>query len=275
MPSGLPQEAEVYHVAYVAKPSHEQRILVELPKSFQQFAILVEPETLQQSDHTERQFQILTIPAINHQDADLQLAARDWVDVAARQFTSPLQFMTLQGAQIFWTSGRVAVLAQADRLETVRSALIEASWYEAELRDMEQTLGEAWPQMEEDMPLAFSFNAKAISRRPQLLERFQKVVLIQSRLARLAPHIHCPHLHPPTLASQVGERFRERSRMIHRHEILGEQVEVFEKIYDTCGQRSSDYMLSRTGHFLEMIIIVLLVTQILLWSLELLSSTGQ
>ena len=74
---------------------------------------------------------ILTIPAASQEDADLQAAAaRDWVNAAALEMKSTHQMMTLQGARVFWTTGRIAVLAQSDRLDTVRSALIEASWYE-------------------------------------------------------------------------------------------------------------------------------------------------
>lgn len=268
LPAGLPKDSELQQVAFVSEKDSGQRLLLELPLPFQRFAV----EAKIDSGST---LQILTIPTSNHQDADLQLAARDWVGAGAAENKSPLEMMTLQGAQVFWTAGRVAVLAQGDRLETLRLALIEACWYESELRDIERTLGEAWPQMEADLPLAFAFTEKALTKQPQLMKRFQQVLLIRARLARLGPQVHAPYLHPPTLASQVAERFRERSRMIHRHEFLGEQVEVFEKIYDTCGQRASDFVQSRTGHMLEWIIIVLLVTQILLWGFELLTSVGQ
>jgi hypothetical protein len=52
--------------------------------------------------------------------------------------------------------------------------------------------------------------------------------------------------------------------MMHRHEFLGEQLEVFERVYEMCGQRSSDFKLARTGHMLEWTIILLLVAQLLL-----------
>ena len=114
--------------------------------------------------------------------------------------------------------------------------------------------------MEADAPLAFTFEEKSLSRRPELQQRFQRVVEIRPRQTCLSPHVHCPHLHPPTLASQVNERFRERTRLFHRHEILGQQLEVFERTYEAIGRRSSDFIQSRIGHMLEWIIIVLLVS---------------
>ncbi len=268
LPADMAQNLEIQHIAFVSERSSGQRLLLELPLPFQRFAVLAD-------SGSESALQVMTLPASNHQDADLQLRARDWVAAGAAENRSSLEMMTLQGAQVFWTSGRIAVLAQGDRLETVRLALIEAAWYESELRNIERTLGETWPQMEADLPLAFAFNEQALAKQPQLMQRFQQILLVRARLARLGPHVHAPHLHPPTLASQVAERFRERCRLIHRHQFLGEQVEVFEKIYDTCGQRASDYVQSRKGHTLEWIIIVLLLTQLLLSGFELLTGVGQ
>jgi hypothetical protein len=182
--------------------------------------------------------------------------------------------MTFQGAQICWRRARCAILAQADRLEAIRKALIEVSFYEAELGDIERTLGANWPQWEADLPLAFEFEERSINKRKQLRQRFQQVLLSRAKLARIGPYVTCPHLHPPTLASQIGERLRERTRMVHRYEFLGEQIEVFERIYEMCGQRASDFMLTRSGNMLEWIIIVLLLTQVLFGGFELLTSMG-
>ena len=63
--------------------------------------------------------------------------------------------------------------------------------------------------------------------------------------------------------------------MVDRCEFLDEQIEVFEKVYDSCGQRASDFMLNRSSNMLEWIIIVLLSTQILLTGFEILTSLGQ
>ena len=32
--------------------------------------------------------------------------------------------------------------------------------------------------------------------------------------------------------------------------VLGEQIEVFERVYELCGQRASDFMLTRSGNLL-------------------------
>ena len=275
IPVGLPFGSEIQEIAFVSERNADQAVVLELPHPFRRQAVLVSRDANQKLPASTGSLQILTIPLVNDQESELQERAREWVEAGARKTNPNSQFFTLQGAQIFWTPGRLAVIAQADRMDTVRLALVEVSWYEAELRDIEQTVGEAWPQLESDMPLAFEIDDRSIRQRRQLMKRFQQVLLIQARLARLAPHVDCPHQHPPTLASQVAERFRERTRMVHRCEFLDEQVEVFEKIYDSCGQRASDFMLNRSSNMLEWIIIVLLSTQILLTGFEILTSLGQ
>ena len=70
----------------------------------------------------------------------------------------------------------------------------------------------------------------------------------------------------------VNGALRERLRMPTRHEAAAVQLEVFRDAYDMCGQRASDFMLARTGHRLEWVIIVLLAAQLLLWGFEYLTS---
>ena len=62
----------------------------------------------------------------------------------------------------------------------------------------------------------------------------------------------------------MSHELRERLRQRHRVEMLQEQFEVFERIYDTVGQKATDYKANRKGHMLEMVIIVMLAAQLVL-----------
>jgi hypothetical protein len=195
-----------------------------------------------------------------------------WVEASEGSNATAAQWMTFQGTQICWTPHRCAILGAPERLESLRVAVVEVYYYESELRRIERALGESWPAMETDIPLAYEFHENSLGKQKSLQQRFQQVAMLRARLARLGPFVYSPHLHPPTLASQIAERFRERTRMMHRHEFLGEQLEVFEHVYEMCGQRSSDFKLARTGHMLEWTIILLLVAQLLLSAFESITS---
>jgi hypothetical protein len=272
--SFLPQDSTIQQIQFVSKLAGKQNVLWEFPHPIHRWAVESQPD--QPIEHVAAEsVLILSVPTTDLQDdVEMLQQVQRWVDASSQADPKSLM-MTLQGTQIFWNHGRLAVLAAPDRLRTITTAMIEFAFYDAELREIERKLGDAWPDLEADMPLAFEFNDQSISRRKQLLQRFQQVLLMRGRLSRIAPHVHSPHVHPATLASQVAERMKERSRMIHRHEYLEEQIEVFERVYEMCGQRSSDFMLTRSGNTLEWIIIVLLGTQILLSGFEILTSLGQ
>jgi len=152
--------------------------------------------------------------------------------------------------------------------------VLEATAHERELRSIERAMEESWPALESDSALAFEFDEASVGRRAQLRERLHRVLVLRARLARIAPYLLSPLAHPPTLASQVAERLRERLRMPTRHEAAAVQLDVFRDAYDMCGQRASDYMLARTGHRLEWVIIVLLAAQLLLWGFEYLTGAA-
>lgn len=219
----------------------------------------------------------LLVLSLASDDEDMPPATvREWVERAPAPPRAPAsQTITLQGAHIVWGAGRAAVVARPERLAPVRDALIEVSYYEAELRHVERELGSRWAHLEADAPLAFEFEERSVKRRQELAQRFRQVLALRARLSRITPHVMCPHVHPPTLASQVGERVRERTRMPQRLEFLAGQLEVFERVYDSCGQRASEFMLARRSHLLEWIIIVLLLTQTLFVGFELMSAAGK
>ena len=278
-PSSLPAGAEIQRIDFTTQPAASQKVLVAFPPAIGRWAVLLSTDPAEGLPVAANELLVLTVAAnvtslSEHEEAELMTQLKDWVDSGQSDLEPASLMMTLQGARIFWSPGRIALLAPEERLETVCAALVEASFYEGELRTIEQTLTDGWPQLETDLPLAFEFQEKSIGKRKKLQQQFQQSLLLRAQLARISPHVHCPHLHPPTLASQVGERVRERTRMVHRHESLSDQLEVFERVYELCGERASNFMLTRSGNILEWIIILLLLTQILFGCFEILTNLG-
>ncbi|MBL8890628.1 MAG: hypothetical protein JNL67_11680 [Planctomycetaceae bacterium] len=210
-------------------------------------------------------------------DASLGMATvqrlQDWLERRESEdsFARP-QLLALQGAQIVWHPQCVVIMVPANRVQTVCQAVLDGYFYEAELRSIEAALEGNWENTLGDAPLGFEFNATAVSRRSELAERFQEVLKLRTRLARLTSNIVVPHVYPPTLASQIGERLRERLRMEERLELVEGKLEVQEHVYEMCSHRTSEYMVARTGHHLEWVIILLLGFQTILWIVDLLST---
>jgi len=271
----FPTDTEIQQIAFTSKLESGQAIVLELPGVPRSWAIEVPTDAATVPAGTSQQLQILTratnSDSSDAENSELLAQIKQWLEAGSAAANSPSQIMTLQGTQILWNMLRCAILAPADRLASVRAAVIETFYYEGQLREIEQSLGETWPQLEADIPLAFEFEAAALKERKKLKRRFQQTLLLRARLAKIAPQVYCPHVHPPTLASQVCERLRERTRMEHRHEILDEQIEVFEEVYGMCSERVSDFILTRSGNTLEWVIIVLLLFQLLLGAFEMIT----
>jgi hypothetical protein len=245
-------------------------VLAELPPALGRRAVVIGTDLA--ATPARGELLVLAVPTTGDEDLDLLAEIRDWADPPTAGAERTGQLLTLQGAQVFWTSARLAVVASPDRLQAVRNAAVEVAYYDAELSAIETELASLWPELEADTPLAFAFAEQSVRLRRQLAERFRRVVILRARLARITPHVLAPHAHPPTLATQLNERLRERARMAHRVESLDTQLEVFERVYEGCGQKASDYMIARTGHTLEWVIIVLLLAQTVLVAVDLLSA---
>jgi hypothetical protein len=216
-------------------------------------------------------FEILTVPSANVEDPELFTPVQAWVEEVSPANSKAIIIM-LHGALILWNPGRAAIIAHADRIETLQKSLLEVSYYEAELRQVEAGIAAGWTTLETDAPHAFEFQAKSLPHRKQLADQYQRVVSLRVRLSRITPAIQAPHLYPPTLASQIDERLRERARMPQRQEFVHEQLAIFENFYEVCGQRASDFLQARTGHRLEWAIIILLVIQTIMLVYELLTN---
>lgn len=271
----LPPQSTLQKFAFVAESAVGQTVFAEFRQPANRRAVLVEdqPPSKEQTAAVACDLEVLAVPTANLEDVELLTHVQTWID-AVGQPTVPSVTIMLQGALVLWRPGRTAIIAHADRIETLRKSLLEVSFYEAELRDLEHEISGSWTNLEQASSLAFEFNARSVRKRPQLEQEFQRVVALRVRLARIAPAVHAPHLYPPTLASQIDERLRERTRMLHRHEFIDEQLQVFEGVYEACGQRASDFMLARTGHRLEWTIIILLLAQTIMLVYELLANAA-
>jgi hypothetical protein len=202
---------------------------------------------------------------------DLTARASAWVAEAALR-GEPAVTIPLYGTLVCWSGARAAVVGPTDRLERMRDAVLEFSALAHDLRGGERELTAALRHVDDDAGLAFEFDERAVPRRSELAQRFRQAVSIRRRLVEMAPAVHRPAMHPPTLASQIGERLRERTRLAERLEFAGQQAELLERVYEGCGQRASDFMLARRQTMLEWTIIVLLAAETIVLVVELLAS---
>lgn len=221
------------------------------------------------TDPPQTSLELLTAANDGVPEAEALQALRNWAEQGRPHPDPAIQTLSLHGVQVVWGPERVGVAAPGARLPLVLPTVLEFVCLEQALSGLERRLARSWPQLEEDSPLAFDFDHRADRRRGDLARRFQEVLGLRGRWAQLQPPLHRPLVYPPTLASQVGERLRERARLPERWESLGSQIDVFQNVYEQCAQRAHDWRLAWKGHTLEILIILLLLGQTLLLVFEL------
>jgi hypothetical protein len=220
-------------------------------------------------------FEIALVPlpdvdAAAHDGVVAELAARSgsWVTAAAPGGDPPLT-MPLYGTHVLWGRRRAVAIGPGDRLASMRTALVDFTEREAELRDCERRIAAALEHLDADAPLAFEVDDRMLPRRRQLADRFVEAVSLRRRLAVLAPVLQRPAPQPPTLGGQLGERLRDRGRIAERLEHAVEQADLLERVYAGCGDRVAEFVSSRRHLALEWVIVLLLAAEVVLITLDL------
>jgi len=184
----------------------------------------------------------------------------------------PPVMLPLYGCHVAWAPGRAAVVGPPDRLAELEAAVVEFATREAELAAVEARVDSLLTVIDDDAAVAFECDDRGLVRRPELSARFREAIDIRRRLALLAPRVQPPSLQPPTLAAQVGERLRERSRLAERLDQAADRADLAERVYEACGQRVSELGIARRQLGLEWAIVILLVLQTVLLLVDLLAS---
>ncbi len=270
---------EVWQVGFVTSNVRDPQIFGRAFGEQQQHQIVrlrqITTEVLHLAELDAVPLSVVIVPPELEVSLDVVQEIQKWLDaVFGGASRNRSQLISLQGSQLVWHPRCIVVLAPAERVVGVCQATLEAYFFEAELRTLESGIEAGWDATLADAPLSFEFNSEAIPRREDLSTRFQEVLRLRTRYARLMSNVIVPHMYPPTLASQIGERFRERLRMEERLELVDEKLAVQEHVYELCSQRTSDFMVARTGHHLEWAIIILLAFQTLMWMVDLLSASA-
>jgi len=225
---------------------------------------------------TGEAFELLSVPLSAYADAThLATAATSWVarpPTQGGEAETPVVGVPLYGCHVVWTPGRAAAVGPPAKLGQLRSAVVDFAGREATLRGAERRLAGVLAGVEEDAAFAFAVDARPLARQAGLSARYRETVVIRRQLAELAPAIHAPPVHPPTLVSQLGERLRDRTRLAERLDLALDRTDFAERVTEACGQRAADVALSRRQLALEWAIVVLLLVQTAMLVAELLAT---
>ena len=187
--------------------------------------------------------------------------------------TIPSVTVPLYGCFIAWSTERASIVGPASRLDLLEKAVVEFSQCAFQLMCLEQTCQELLRELDGDARHAFEFEEND-THRSHLAKKFHVSVSVRMKLALLAPAIHAPPVYPPTIASQLSERLRDRTRLADRHEFTVDRAEILGQFYEACGQRVTESGIARRQMGLEWAIIILLILQTAILVIDILSASG-
>lgn len=227
----------------------------------------------------DRSFELLLVPTDDAPSVDdqggLAELAGQWATAtvtAAAGLAPAAVTVPLYGCHVIWTASRGAVLGPSERGESLAATLADFAVCEAELRDLEARGNALLATVDDDAPAAFEHDERSLAIRPRLADRFREAVAVRRGLAGLGPAVHVPPVHPPTVASQLAERLRDRTRLAERHDLASDRADFTLQIYEACGQRASDFAIARRQIGLEWAIIVILLVQVAIMLVDMLTS---
>jgi hypothetical protein len=187
--------------------------------------------------------------------------------------TIPPVTVPLYGCYVAWSRKRASIVGPSSRLDLLIKSVIDFSQCATRLIDLEGKCDALLKSLDGDAKHAFEFEENS-SHRSQLANRFHESVVIRTGLAILTPTIHAPPVYPPTIASQLSERLRDRTRLADRHEFAVDRAEILGQFYEACGQRVTESGIARRQMGLEWAIVILLILQTAILVIDILSASG-
>src|SRR5262245_7652357 len=134
LPKGLPDGAEIERIVFKTNFADGQAVGHDFDES--RYVLPLQSG----SPPAGPTLELLRIPLRPGDGSGLAEKARTWVEDHSGDARGRAIILTLQGAELVWSPGFAAVLAQPDRMKLARRATVEFSFYESELRAIEQAI---------------------------------------------------------------------------------------------------------------------------------------
>ncbi|MGO8703624.1 MAG: hypothetical protein ACLQVA_07380 [Candidatus Brocadiia bacterium] len=171
--------------------------------------------------------------------------------------------LTLRNDRVLWRPGRALVLGAPDRMDEILTALVHFSFYEGEMRRLEQEIREDWPLVEKDLPLTHQVGAADLKRWPDANRRVRITALRRVRLTRLDLYLSKV---PAQLTGNVRKVYAELllwcPELPDRYIALDDQIEIYEDLYESANDRLSEYAYFRKEFIIEAWIVVILALEL-------------
>jgi len=197
-----------------------------------------------------------------------QRRAEQWMNEPSQVAETTTIDLAVQSDRVLWRPGRAVLFGNADRLAELRAGLVEFSFHEGELRNLELELEADWPRAESDVPLVHDVDRRALADCGHISEMSQRTALRRIRFTRLAPRLEKASIRLAGPTRRMVAELASQADVVDRLESVDDRLEVFENLYELANDRRADFQYFRLEYRLEAWIILILVIEVLLMMLE-------
>ena len=217
----------------------------------------------------EDRLRLLLLPAGLASPQELLKQAEEWMHRGGLSAGQPTADLMLRSERILWRPGQALMIGPPERLQEVLPGLIEFAFYEEELRRLEREIEADWETAGVDVYLTHSVGREEVKRRSHVDEMTVHMTRRRMRFARLEPFLEKSSIALPGPARRLATELAMQAEVIDRLGWLDDRIEVCEDLYELANDRLSEFSYFDREYRLELWIIVLLVAEVIIMSIEL------
>ena len=192
--------------------------------------------------------------------------AATWLAPPDQPDAAPTVTIERDGTSLQWRPGRALVQGRAEHREDILTALTDFAFYEGELRALELDLEAREPQAREDVARTYAVGSRACRHGARLKATMEHFAQMRLTFARLEPCLAKGARSLPVEARRLIAHLLHKADVEARLEALSDRLEAMEDLYEGAVDRVADHRMYRHGHWLEVIIIALLMLDVVLIS---------
>ncbi|WP_157369366.1 hypothetical protein [Zavarzinella formosa] len=176
---------------------------------------------------------------------------------------------TVENQTIHWRPGRAIIVGKPNAQGDALAALLEFAFYEGRFRELEAALESRHAGAAVDVEHAYRIKNRELEQK--FGESIESLYSLRLVFVKIEPHLSRTPRRLSVTSRRLMARLLRRADLEGRLEDFNTLLETCEDLYEGGSDRIADYRWYRNGHRLEVGIIVLLVMEVVLMTLELIS----
>jgi acyl carrier protein phosphodiesterase len=201
---------------------------------------------------------VVWVPAAAGQTSDLDSRLNAWLRGDLAPSRAPVQ-ASIKTIRIVCTDTRAVVYAAPEQLSEAMDALARFTLAARQTSALEVRMAATWPQIRAHTPLTHAVTRKQQRMQPQIDAQTERVTEMKSMLLRLQTALEQLD---PTLSGTSKRMYADlaaAAALNDRLEMLGDPIQFALDLYELANSRLTEIGAAQKGHFLEVLIVIILL----------------